>query len=36
MSFIFTDIDEELIEDRIKKKVISELKRTTYHWTPMK
>ncbi|XP_056276586.1 methyltransferase-like protein 17, mitochondrial [Pseudoliparis swirei] len=30
------DIDEELIEDRIKKKVISELKRTTYHWTPMK
>ncbi|XP_074508143.1 ribosome assembly protein METTL17, mitochondrial [Sebastes fasciatus] len=30
------DIDEQLLEDRIRKKVISELKRTTYHWTPMK
>ncbi|XP_068427708.1 ribosome assembly protein METTL17, mitochondrial [Clinocottus analis] len=30
------DMDEQLLEDRIKKKVFSELKKTTYHWTPMK
>ncbi|XP_034412078.1 methyltransferase-like protein 17, mitochondrial isoform X2 [Cyclopterus lumpus] len=30
------DMDEELLEDRIKKKVFSELRKTTYHWTPMK
>ncbi|TDH05657.1 hypothetical protein EPR50_G00124610 [Perca flavescens] len=30
------DIDEQLLEDRIRKKVFSELRRTTYHWTPMK
>ncbi|XP_033961232.1 ribosome assembly protein METTL17, mitochondrial [Pseudochaenichthys georgianus] len=26
------DIDEQLLEDRIRKKVFSELKKTTYHW----
>uniref|UniRef100_A0A665UBI4 Ribosome assembly protein METTL17, mitochondrial n=1 Tax=Echeneis naucrates TaxID=173247 RepID=A0A665UBI4_ECHNA len=31
-----TDIDEEALEDRIKRKVLSELRRTTYHWTTMK
>ncbi|XP_028283007.1 methyltransferase-like protein 17, mitochondrial [Parambassis ranga] len=30
------DIDEQLLEDRIRKKVFKELKRTTYHWSPMK
>ncbi|KAL7386756.1 hypothetical protein ABVT39_012863 [Epinephelus coioides] len=30
------DIDEETLEDRIRKKVFSELRRTTYRWTPMK
>ncbi|XP_071347029.1 ribosome assembly protein METTL17, mitochondrial [Trachinotus anak] len=30
------DIDEEALEDRIRRKVFSELRRTTYHWTPMK
>ncbi|XP_029930797.1 methyltransferase-like protein 17, mitochondrial [Myripristis murdjan] len=30
------DIDEQLLDIRIKKKVLSELKRTTYHWTPIK
>nr|XP_046263800.1 methyltransferase-like protein 17, mitochondrial [Scatophagus argus] len=30
------EIDEQMVEDRIRRKVISELKRTTYHWTPMK
>ncbi|AWP03688.1 mett11d1 fc73c11 wu:fc73c11 isoform 2 [Scophthalmus maximus] len=30
------DIDEEALEDRIKKKVLSELRRTTYRWTHMK
>ncbi|XP_035527094.1 methyltransferase-like protein 17, mitochondrial isoform X1 [Morone saxatilis] len=30
------DIDEQLLEDRIRKKVISELRRSTYHWTTMK
>ncbi|XP_047446378.1 methyltransferase-like protein 17, mitochondrial [Mugil cephalus] len=30
------DFDEQVLEDRIKRKVISELKRTTYRWTPMK
>ncbi len=30
------DIDEEALEDRIRKKVLSELRRTTYHWTPTK
>ncbi|KAM9322852.1 ribosome assembly protein METTL17, mitochondrial [Pholidichthys leucotaenia] len=30
------DIDEQALEDRIRKKVISELKRTTYHWTQLK
>ncbi|KAM9349332.1 ribosome assembly protein METTL17, mitochondrial [Symphorus nematophorus] len=29
-------IDEQALEDRIRKKVFSELRRTTYHWTPMK
>ncbi|XP_042354258.1 methyltransferase-like protein 17, mitochondrial [Plectropomus leopardus] len=29
-------IDEEALEDRIRKKVLSELRRTTYHWKPMK
>lgn len=30
------DIDEELLEERIRRKVLSELKRSTYHWTPQK
>lgn len=30
------DIDEQTLEDRIRKKVFSELRRTMYHWTPMK
>ncbi|XP_034021271.1 methyltransferase-like protein 17, mitochondrial [Thalassophryne amazonica] len=30
------DIDDETLNDRITKKVLSELRRTTYHWTPMK
>ncbi|KAF3698667.1 Methyltransferase-like protein 17, mitochondrial [Channa argus] len=30
------DVDEQALEDRIRKKVFSELRRTTYHWTPMK
>ncbi|CAJ1072842.1 methyltransferase-like protein 17%2C mitochondrial [Xyrichtys novacula] len=30
------DVDEQALEDRIRKKVFSELKRTTYRWTPMK
>ncbi|XP_068197341.1 ribosome assembly protein METTL17, mitochondrial isoform X2 [Antennarius striatus] len=30
------DIDGELLEERIRKKVLSELRRTTYHWTMMK
>ncbi|KAK5860335.1 hypothetical protein PBY51_021822 [Eleginops maclovinus] len=30
------DIDEQLLEDRIRKKVFSELKRTTYHWKTTK
>lgn len=30
------DVDEQLLEDRIRKKVFSELRRTTYHWTPLK
>ncbi|XP_041804706.1 methyltransferase-like protein 17, mitochondrial [Chelmon rostratus] len=30
------DIDEEVVQDRVRKKVFSELRRTTYHWTPMK
>lgn len=30
------DMDEQLLEERIRKKVFSELRKTTYHWTPMK
>ncbi|XP_028987802.1 methyltransferase-like protein 17, mitochondrial [Betta splendens] len=30
------DIDEQMLEERIRKKVLTELKKTTYHWTPMK
>lgn len=30
------DIDEHALEERIRKKVLSELRRTTYHWTPLK
>ncbi|XP_038135500.1 methyltransferase-like protein 17, mitochondrial [Cyprinodon tularosa] len=30
------DFDEQLLEDRIRKKVLSELRRTTYRWTPLK
>lgn len=33
---LVADIDEEALEDRIRKKVFSELRRTIYHWTPMK
>ncbi|KAG7313700.1 hypothetical protein KOW79_000080 [Hemibagrus wyckioides] len=31
-----TDETHVSIETRIRKKVLSELKRTTYHWTPLK
>ncbi|XP_061587900.1 methyltransferase-like protein 17, mitochondrial [Cololabis saira] len=31
-----SDIDEEALEHRIRKRVFSELRRTTYRWTPMK
>lgn len=34
--FFFAAVDEELLEDRIRKKVMFELRRTTYHWTPLK
>ncbi|KAF3857935.1 hypothetical protein F7725_011136 [Dissostichus mawsoni] len=30
------DIDEQLLEDRIRKKVFSVLKKTTYHWKTTK
>ncbi|KAM9719998.1 ribosome assembly protein METTL17, mitochondrial [Menidia menidia] len=30
------DMDEQLLEDRIRKRVFSELKKTTYHWTRLK
>ncbi|KAG7524631.1 methyltransferase 17, mitochondrial [Solea senegalensis] len=30
------DIDEQALDDRIRRKVFSELRRTTYHWTPLK
>ncbi|KAK9538538.1 hypothetical protein VZT92_003701 [Zoarces viviparus] len=30
------EIDEQLLGDRIRKKVFSELRKTTYHWTTMK
>lgn len=30
------DLDEGLLNDRIRKKVLLELKRTTYHWTQLK
>ncbi|KAM4727597.1 ribosome assembly protein METTL17, mitochondrial isoform 2-T2 [Anableps anableps] len=30
------DFDEQVLEDRIRKKVLSELRRTTYRWTPLK
>lgn len=30
------DIDEQLLEDRIRRRVLSELRRTTYRWTPLK
>ncbi|XP_006792410.1 methyltransferase-like protein 17, mitochondrial [Neolamprologus brichardi] len=30
------DIDEQAMEDRIRRKVLSELRRTTYHWAPTK
>ncbi|XP_008297457.1 methyltransferase-like protein 17, mitochondrial [Stegastes partitus] len=30
------DIDEEAVEDRIRRKVFSELRRTTYRWSPLK
>lgn len=30
------EIDEQALDDRIRRKVVSELRRTTYHWTPMK
>ncbi|XP_062259813.1 methyltransferase-like protein 17, mitochondrial [Platichthys flesus] len=30
------DIDEDALGDRIRRKVFSELKRTTYHWTALK
>ncbi|XP_076004497.1 ribosome assembly protein METTL17, mitochondrial [Genypterus blacodes] len=30
------DSDEQAVEDQIRRKVLSELKRTTYRWTPQK
>ncbi|XP_035994474.1 uncharacterized protein mettl17 isoform X2 [Fundulus heteroclitus] len=30
------EVDEQLLEDRIRKKVLSELRRTTHRWTPLK
>nr|XP_019962779.1 PREDICTED: methyltransferase-like protein 17, mitochondrial [Paralichthys olivaceus] len=30
------NIDEEALEDRIRRKVFSELRRTTYHWKALK
>lgn len=30
------EMDEQLLADRIRKKVFSELRKTTYHWTTMK
>uniref|UniRef100_A0A3B3ZNF3 Ribosome assembly protein METTL17, mitochondrial n=1 Tax=Periophthalmus magnuspinnatus TaxID=409849 RepID=A0A3B3ZNF3_9GOBI len=30
------DVDEQLLEERIQKKVLSELRRTTYHWKQLK
>ncbi|KAM3604346.1 uncharacterized protein V6R79_009781 [Siganus canaliculatus] len=30
------DIDEQTLADRVRRKVFSELRRTTYHWTAMK
>lgn len=30
------DFDEQLLEDRVRKKVLSELRRTTYRWAPLK
>ncbi|MEQ2216821.1 hypothetical protein XENOCAPTIV_022917, partial [Xenoophorus captivus] len=30
------DFDEQVLEDRIRKKVLSDLRRTTYRWTPLK
>lgn len=32
----FADIDEQALADRINRKVWKELKRTTYHWVPLK
>ncbi|XP_076600592.1 ribosome assembly protein METTL17, mitochondrial [Chaetodon auriga] len=30
------DVDLQVLQDRIRKKVLSELRRNTYHWTPLK
>lgn len=30
------DTDEEALKENIRRKVLTELKRTTYHWTPLK
>ncbi|XP_061550033.1 methyltransferase-like protein 17, mitochondrial isoform X2 [Phycodurus eques] len=30
------DLDEQAIADRIQRRVLSELRRTFYHWTPLK
>uniref|UniRef100_A0A3B3ZN76 Uncharacterized protein n=1 Tax=Periophthalmus magnuspinnatus TaxID=409849 RepID=A0A3B3ZN76_9GOBI len=30
------NVDEQLLEERIQKKVLSELRRTTYHWKQLK
>ncbi|XP_028296630.1 methyltransferase-like protein 17, mitochondrial [Gouania willdenowi] len=31
-----TDIDDQAMSDHIRRKVLTELKRTTYHWTPLR
>lgn len=31
-----TDIDEQALQEHIRRQVVTELKRTTYHWTPLK
>lgn len=33
---IFAGLDEQLLDEQIRKKVLFELRRTTYRWTPLK
>ncbi|XP_008333153.1 methyltransferase-like protein 17, mitochondrial [Cynoglossus semilaevis] len=36
MEKITGEFDEEALDNKIRRKVLTELKKTTYHWTPMK